>query len=157
MTFYPDVLPKILTDIRSDTGVAAITARIRSPEPAGPVIHPTTRAVIDKGDRRAGTADEPYVAFVVLRSLPAIRHPRVPLQFARIVAQCYGRTSAEAAELRWRVGDSIHQAGPRVYGNGLGIYNSLDDSGGEQQLDPHTQQPYQEIVIEVPATTQVVA
>jgi len=155
MTFYPDVLPKLLLDIREDDTVDALVhRRVRSPEPAPPSIS-TAGVVLDKGDSRAGTAADPYVAFVVLVPLPATRHPRVPIQFTRTAARCYGRTPAEAAELRWAVSNAIHNVGPRIYGNGLGIYQSLDDGGGEAETDPVTQQPYQTLVIEAPATTQV--
>lgn len=142
MSFYPDVLPKILIEVRDDAAVEAIVAdRVRSPEPA------------------AGDAQGPgkYKAFVVLVQLAAPRLPRVPVQFARIVARCYGRTPAEAAELRWAVSNAIHNIGPRVHGNGLGLFNSLDVEGGEEDTDPVTKQPLQLLFIEVPATTQAVA
>jgi hypothetical protein len=158
MTLYvPDVMPKLLTDIRSDTDVAAITTRIRSPEPAAPIVNPSTGAVIDKGDARQGTAADPYVAFVVLIPQVPLRHHTLPVQFTRTVARCYGRTAIEAAQLRWAVGAAIHNAGPRVYPNGLGIYASYDIESGEPEKDPTTQQPYMELVIEAPATTQAVA
>jgi hypothetical protein len=141
VTFYPDVLPKLLTEIRDDADVAAITSRIRGAEPA------------DGDAQGAGS----YQPFVVLVQLAAPRMPRVPVQTARIVARCYGRTPAEAAALRWAVSNAIHNRGPRVFSNGLGFYNSLETEGGEQDKDPDTQQPLQIAFFEVPATTQVVA
>jgi hypothetical protein len=96
-----------------------------------------------------------YVPFVVLVQNTAPRHPRVPIQFARVIARCYGRDPREAALLRWAVSNAIHNTGPRVYAAG-GIYNSLDETGGDQEADPITKQPYQALVIEAPATTQAV-
>lgn len=158
MTLYvPDVLPKLLTDIRDDTDVSAITTRIRSPEPAPPLINPSTGAVLDKGDVREGSASDPFVAFVVLIPQVPLRHHTLPVQWTRTVARCYGRTPIEATALRWAVGAAIHNAGPRVYANGLGIYASFDVESGEPELDPVTKQPYMELVIEAPATTQAVA
>lgn len=137
----PDVLPKLLIEIRADPDVdALVDGRVRGGEPA-------------KGDAQGPGA---YLAFVVLVQLGAPRQPRVPVQFPRIAARCYGRSHAEAAALRWAVSGAIHNRGPRIHANGLGIYQSLDDEGGDQQTDPDTGQPYQTLVIEAPATTQVV-
>ena len=142
MSFYPDVLPKLLIEIRDDDAVADIVDdRVRGFEPG-------------QDDAKGPGA---YKAFVVLVQLAAPRLPRVPVQFARLVARCYGRTHQEAAELRWAVSNAIHNRGPRVHTNDLGFYNSLDVEGGEQEKDPNTQQPLQTLVIEVPATTQAVA
>ena len=159
MTVYvPDTLPKLLTDIRDDTDVDAIVSgRVRSPEPAPRVVNPSTGAVTDKGDARSGTASDPYVAFVVLIPMVPVRHHTLPIQWTRTVARCYGRTPIEATQLRWAVGAAIHNAGPRTYANGLGIYASYDIESGEPEKDPTTQQPYMELVIEAPATTQAVA
>lgn len=149
--FAPDVLPKVLIELRQDTAVAAIVGenphaakpRVRGFEP-GP------------GDEHAGNDDDPYRAFVVLVQLNAPRLARVPVQRPVIVARCYGRTHQEAAALRWAVSNSIHSIGPRVHTNGLGIYLSQDTSGGGQEKDPDTQQPYQELDIDLFATTQAV-
>lgn len=136
----PDVLPKLLIEIRADPAVAAIVeGRVRGGEPAD-------------GDAKGPGA---YLPFVVLVQLGAARHPRVPVQFPRIAARCYGRTHQEAAALRWAVSGAVHYGGPRIHANGLGIYQSLDSEGGEQNTDPDTGQPYQTLVIEAPATTQV--
>jgi len=148
----PDALPKILIEIREDAGVIAIAgenphvtkARVRPFEP-GP------------GDEQAGNDLAPYRAFVVLVQLDAPRMARVPVQRPRIAARCYGRTHAEAAALRWAVSNSIHMIGPRIHANGLGIYLSKDESGGEQEKDVDTQQPFQTIFIDLFATTQAVA
>jgi hypothetical protein len=146
MTFYPDVLPKLLIEIREDSAVDAIVeGRVRGFEPEG-------ESATYEGDALGAGK---YKAFVVLVQLDAGRLPRAPIQFPRIAARCYGRTHAEAAELRWAVSNAIHNTGPRIHTNDLGIYNSIDDGGGQQEKDPDTAQPYQTLFIEAPATTQV--
>jgi len=150
-----DPLGKLLTEIRSDAAVIAIAganptsspARVRGFEPA-----PRT-------DSYDGDAQGPgeYRAFVVLVNLGGVRWYRVPLQSPRFVARCYGRTPAEAAALAAAVSDSIHYQGPRVATNGLGIYSSFENSGGEQDKDPDTDQPFVPILIDLLATTQAVA
>jgi len=140
--FYPDVLPKLLIEIRDDTAVDSIVdGAVRGAEPA-------------PGDvQGAGN----YRPFVVLVQLAAPRLPRVPVQTARIVARCYGTSHQQAAQLRWAVSNAIHNRGPRVHANGLGIFNSIETEGGEQDTDPDTKQPLSLLFIEVPATTQAVA
>ena len=151
MSFNWDPLGKVLTEIRDDAGVAAIagvnpsgTARVRGFEPAPSDVH-------------AGNSTDPYRAFVVLVNEGGSRLKRVPVQRPRILARCYGRTPAEAAQLAAAVSDSIHGQGPRVFANGLGIYLSNDDAGGEQDKDPDTNQPFVTIFIDLFATTQAVA
>jgi hypothetical protein len=151
-----DALPKILIELREDAGVAAITTRIRVFEPMPDVIHPSTSAVITKGDARSGSTDDPYVAFVVLVRLDSPRETRAPIQRPRIAARCYGRTGQEAYALYAACSEAIHHVGPRVHANNLGIYLSHDDTGATQEKDPDTQQPYETFVIDLFATTQVV-
>lgn len=138
----PDVLPKLLIEIRDDPAVGAIVgARVRGGEAAD-------------GDAKGPGAYQP---FVVLVQLTAPRLARLPVQWSRVVARCYGRSHQEAATLRWAVSDAIHHRGPRIHTNGLGIYQTLDIEGGDQGTDPDTGQPFQTLLIETPATTQVVA
>lgn len=137
----PDALPKLLLELRDDSAVAAIVdERVRSPEP-GP-----------------GDAQGPgeYKAFVVLVQLDAPRYSRIPVQRPQIAVRCYGRTHQEAAALRWACSNAIHDIGPRVHTNGLGIYSSMDTSGGGQETDPDTKQPLQVFLVDVFATTQEV-
>ena len=151
----PDIVPKLLVELRDDAGVAAIVGvnptadppRVRGARPA------------PKTDTYDGDAQGPgsYRAFVVLVQLDAPTVGRAPVQRPLVAARCYGRTDAEAASLRWAVSAAIHYVGPRVHTNGLGIYLSKDSAGGEQEEDPLTRQPYQTIVIESLATTQAVA
>lgn len=137
-----DALGKLLIEIREDTAVAAIVGtRVRGFEPA-------------PGDAR-GAGD--YQAFVVLTLLDDPRvGPRIPAHRAVIAARCYGRTPAEAASLRWAVSNAIHAIGPRVKTNGLGIYQTLDESGGPQEKDPDTAQPYEVFTFIALATTVAV-
>lgn len=144
----PDVLPKLLIEIRDDAAVDTIVdGRVRGFEPRG------------KSASYSGDALGPgfYQAFVVLVQLSAPRDPRLPVQDFTIAARCYGRTHQEAADLRWAVSNAIHAVGPRVYTNGLGVYLTLDTEGGEQERDPDTQQPLQTLVITGTATTVAVA
>lgn len=144
----PDVLPKLLIEIRDDATVdALVDGRVRGYEPRG------------ASDSYEGDALGPgkYKAFVVLVQLAAARLSRVPVQRVTLAARCYGRTPQEAAELRWAVSNAIHEVGPRLHANGLGIYTSRDESGGDQEQDPITSQPLQTLVITALATTQAVA
>jgi hypothetical protein len=141
MTFSPDALPKILIELRDDIEVDAIVdGRVRGFEPA-------------PGDSQG---PDTYKAFVVVVQLDAPRMARLPVQRPRIAVRCYGRTPQEAAALRWACSNAIHDLGPRVHGNGLGIYNSFDDTGGEQEKDPDTKQPLQTFIVDLFATTQEV-
>lgn len=143
-----DALGKLVVEIRDDDAVTAIAhGRVRGAEPAG-------ATTSDAGDAR-GPGE--YVAFVVLSKLDDPRvGPRIPAHRAVIAARCYGRTFAEAAALRWAVSQAIHLVGPRLKSNGLGIYQSLDESGGAADRDPNTQQPYETFVMTALATTVVV-
>lgn len=147
MTFNFDIVGKVVLELRTDAGVAAIAganptsnpARVRGGEP-GP------------GDVHAGNDTDPYRAFVVVVSEGRQRF-RVPVQRPRTVARCYGRTFAEAAALANAVSDARHQRRARSHANGLGIYLSREDAGGEADTDPDTSQPYVPIVFDDWATT----
>lgn len=152
MTFNWDVLGKVILELRADAGVAAIAGA-----------NPTDARVrvrgfeADPADIHAGNADDPYRAFVVLVNFGGQRDHRVPVQRPRILARCYGRTMAEAAQLGTAVSDAMHFIGPRVQANGLGFYASFAPEGGDQANDPVTNQPYVEHFIDLVATTQAVA
>jgi hypothetical protein len=136
-----DPLGFILTTIRDDATVAALTTRIRGGEPA------------------AGDALGPghYLPFVVLVNLGHVRERRLPVQEVRIAARCYGVTHQGAAALAGAVSDSIHAKGPRTSSGGVGIWTSFDDGGGGGLLDPDTNQPYEVVVILVNAATSPIA
>lgn len=137
-----DVLPKLLTELRDDSGVDAIVAgRVRGFEPA------------------PDDLDDPMKAFVVLTTLSTARLPgfiRGPVQDARINVRCYGRTAQEAASLYGACVEALHDIGPRLKANGLLIFATYDETGGSQGRDPDDGQPYMEFVVQALATTQVV-
>lgn len=144
-----DPMGKVIIEIRSDAEVAAIVGanptstppRVRGGEPMPSDIQPR----------------ESWRAFVKLVNLGGPRWRRVPVQRPRLAAQCYGRTFAEAAHLATAVSNAIHFVGPREHANGLGIYASFDDTSGEQDKDPDTQQPFVTVFIDLIGTTQAVA
>ena len=150
-----DALGKLVLEVRDDTAVDAIAhGRVRGVDPAAQVRNPGTGAVMAAADAK-GPGE--YVAHVVMVLLDDPRvAPRLPVHRPRIAVRCYGRTRAEAAALRWAVSNALHLVGPRLKTNGLGIYQTLDDSGGAQQTDPETQQPYESFVITALATTVAV-
>lgn len=136
-----DPLGRILTEIRDDATVAALTTRIRGGEPA-------------PGDAKGPGS---WQRFVVLVRLGVSRERRIPVQEVRIAARCYGLTYQDAAALAGAVSDAIHAAGPRISPSGVGIWLSFDDGGGGATADPDTGQPYETVVISVIAATQVIA
>jgi hypothetical protein len=150
MTWDPVKL--IVTELRGDAAVRAIAganpavptslgARVRSPNPA-------------TGDANGPSA---YRAFVLVRTLALPPHASVPIQRARHVVRCYGRTPEEAEALYAACFAVLHHVGPRLHGSRHGIYVSHDDTGASWGEDPDTKQPYYEFILESVATTQVVA
>lgn len=135
-----DPTGRILTELRDDPAVAAITTRIRSGEPA-------------PGDALGAGAYQP---FVVLVRLATSRLKRAPIQEVRLVARCYGATYQGAAALAGAVSDAIHATGHRISGAGVAIFGSFDDGGGEAAKDPDTAQPFESVVISVAASTQLI-
>ena len=132
-----DPLGKLLTEIRNNPAVAALTTRIRGGEPV------------------SGDAAMPYQRFVVLVRLGATREKRVPVQEVRVLVRCYGSTYQDAAALYGAVSDAIHNVGPRI-GGGVLIHRSYEDIGNGVEKDPDTGQPHEDGVISVFAATQVV-
>lgn len=142
----PDVLPKLLVELREDEAVSAIVGdRVRSPKPSP--------GDVDWDDIEDGTRKFKN-ALIVLGRLSSPRRLQLPVQDARIVVTCLGRTVVEAAELRWAASNAIHNIGPRIHPNGLGIYNSWEDAGGEADSDPDTGQPLERFIVAAIATTQ---
>lgn len=130
----------LLTTIRDDAGVSALTTRIRGGEPA-------------KGDALGPGS---YQRFVVLVNLG---HDRslTGMQSLRVAARCYGTTYADASLVAGAVSDAIHNIGPRLNAAGVGIWRMYDDVGMGAEADPDTGQPHEDIVIEVVAATKAVA
>lgn len=145
-----DPVGRLLTELRDDDAVAAIVGE----NPHEPV-HPRVRSPkAAPGDVQGASA---YRAFVTIATLALPRMQSVPVQRARHVVRCYGRTPEEAAALYVACSDALHHKGPRTTGAGFGIYVSHDDTGGEAGEDPDNGQPTYTFVVETLATTQVVA
>ena len=135
-----DPFGKILTDIRDDPTVAAITTRIRGGEPAP--------------DDALGPGQ--YQPFVVLSVLGRSRLKRAPLQEVRLVAKCYGATFQGADALAAAVSDAIHAVGIRTSGSGVVIFGSFDDGGEGATKDLDTAQPMSSLIISVGALTETI-
>lgn len=137
------VVNRIRNELADDADVIALVDdRIRTHEP-------------DPGDLKGS-----FQAFIVLSQLVAPRMPgfrKVPVQMARITVRCYGVTAANAADVWGAVVKAVHGMGPRIHTNGLGIFESYDDTGGTDTADPDTKQPVMTGVLLVPATTEAVA
>ncbi len=133
-----DPLGKLLTEIRDDPAVAALTTRVRGGEPA------------------PGDSAVPFGRFVVLVRLGAQREKRAPVQAVRIAVRCYGSTYQDAAALYGAVSDAVHNVGPRIGATGALIHRSFDDIGMGADKDPDTGQPHEDGVIQLFAATQVV-
>jgi len=137
-----DSLGSLLVEIRDDVDVdALVNGRVRGFEPA-------------PGDAKAAGS---YQAFVVLVALSVPPDPQLPVTFATYGVRAYGSTPQSAWAVWGAVVKAIHETGPRLKANGLGIYKTIAVSGGEQGKDPDTQQPVVEGTIRLIATTQVVA
>jgi len=134
-----DPTGRILTEIRDDATVAALTTKIRGGEPA-------------PGDALGAGS---FQRFVVLVVLGRQREKRLPVQEVRIAARCYGLTYQDAAALAGAVSDAIHAAGPRISGSGVGIWNSWDDGGEGASKDPDTSQPYETVIVSVNAADRL--
>jgi hypothetical protein len=130
----------LLTGIRDYPAVAAITTKIRCPDPLpGDALGPGS-----------------YQRFVVLSRLGAQREKRVPVQEVRYVAKCYGVNAQDTTVLAGAVSDAIHHIGPRVNASGVLIWASFDDGGEGPTADPATGQLHADVVISVTASTQLV-
>lgn len=139
----------LLTSIRDDAAVAAISTRIRADEP-GPG---DAEWVID-----AATGKKRYKhRFVVLFRQGGRRLARNAVQTVMFGFRVYGLTPQDATAFYGVVSDAAHNLNPRLNGSGIGIWNSrvIEDNGAA--LDPDTGQPYEDGLIELLATTQVVA
>ena len=133
-----DPLGKLLTEIRDNPAVAALTTRVRGGEPT------------------PGDVAVPFRRFIVLVRLGTTRNRRAAVQEVRIAVRCYGTTPQDAATLYGAVSDAIHNIGPRIRA-GVLIHRSYDDLGMGADVDPDTKQPHEDGVIAVFAATQAVA
>lgn len=133
-----DVLGKILTEIRDNVAVQALTTRVRGGEPA-------------PGDALGAGQ---FQRFVVLTRLGSQRLKRAPIQEVRIVAKCYAATFQAAAELAGAVSNAIHATGHRISSSGVAIFGSFEDVGLGAEKDPGTLQPHEDLIISVGALTE---
>ena len=137
-----DPFGKVLIELGQDAVVTAITDRIRGHVP---------------GPEDAKGPGE-YLPFVVVSDLGAIRGRRgLPIQSPSVNIRCYADNYSNAKALYLACQDALHDVGPRIHANGLGIYASHDATGGSEGSDPRTHQPYIEGVFDFITTTTVVA
>ena len=118
---YVDPLGKLLTEIRDNASVAAITTRIRGEEMA--------------------SGDAPPL--VLIRSFPVTRpDSRLPVLRHGFAILCYGRTPKEATQLALAVADAIHDLEPRQNASGTAIYQSFHGTINAVETDPDTNWPF---------------
>jgi hypothetical protein len=143
-----DPMGALVAELRADPDVAALVGdRVRGGEPKG-------ASATYEGDA-LGPGD--YKAFVVLVALDDPPWLRVPVQRAIYAFNCFAATYQQARTLYGAVVKALHYAGPRLKGNGLGIYLIVIETGGEQDSDPDTRQPLIRGTIRVTATAQAIA
>lgn len=141
-----DPMGDMIGEARDAGGIAAIVgARVRGYEPQGAT------------ETYDGDAQGPghYKAFLVLVALSVPPQRRVPVTFAEYAFRAYGRNVREAWDLYRAIVDAFHRQGPRLRSSGLGIYSTWV-TGGAQEKDPKTDQPYVTGTIQLTATTQAV-
>lgn len=132
---YVDPLGKILTEIRDDDDVAAITTRIRGEELAQGDVPPC----------------------VIIRSFPTTRlDSRLPVLRHGYAILCYGSSPKQTTELTLAVAAAIHNPEPRQNASGTAIYQSLHSTIGGIEIDPDTQWSFRTIFPNVIASTMSV-
>ena len=145
-----DPTGRLLLDIRGDASVAALTTRVRCPEPMGRTVN-AAGVETDAGDARGPGK---YVRFIVLTKLARTRLKRAPVQEVRYVAKCYGLTGQDADALAAAVSDAVHARGHRISPAGVSIFGSFDDGDGGSTNDPDTHQPMTPVFVTVGALTE---
>lgn len=146
-----DPFGRVLTEIRDDPSVAAITTRIRNGDAMGRTVN-AAGVETDAGDSRGPGK---YVPFVVLTRLPGgFRLKRAPVQEVRMLAKCYAATAQLAAVLAGAVGDAVHARGHRITPAGVAIFGSFDEGTGGATNDPDTHQPCEYVFITVGALSE---
>jgi hypothetical protein len=138
--------------IRNDADVAALVAsRVRGYEPMGQIFQ--NGHMVYAGDARG---KEDYIAFIVVSALSAPPHRRVPVTWAEYSARCYGATPEHAWQVWAALVKALHETAPFVTNTGQGVYKTAIVSGGTQDHDPDTRQPFVIGSIQLIATTQAV-
>lgn len=134
-----DPLGTLLTIIRDDPGVAALTTRVRGGEPA-------------PGDVQS--KDDGWLRFIVLVRLGYDRDPQVPIQDVRIGINCYGTSYQDAAALAGAVSDAFHgRTPPSLNAQRFALYAAHDDGGPGASKDPDTDQPFETLTAALVAST----
>jgi hypothetical protein len=141
-----DVTGYILTTIRDDAGVAALTDRVRGGGPQGGDALPVGQ----------------WRRFVVVVRMGRARNTHSPLQWVRLAARCYGAgkdvqlAAVDAAALAGAVSDAVHEKMHRISTGGVSVFGSFDDGGSGMLTDPTTGQPYEVVFVDVNALTVLV-
>lgn len=146
----------LLTTIRGNAGVVALTDRVRVNEPMPRQVN-TAGVETDAGDARGPGK---YIRFVVLARLGRSRLRHAPVQDVRYVARCYGQGGnpwQDADNLAAAVSGAIHDLGHRISSGGISVFGAYDDGAEGPIRDPDTQQPHSDVVIELGALTSLVA
>lgn len=136
----------MITTIRDDAGVAALTDRVRGGGPQGGDALPVGQ----------------WRRFIVVVRLGRARNPHSPLQWVRLAARCYGQgkdvqlAAVDAALLAGTVSDAIHEKMHRISSGGVSVFGSFDDGGSGMLTDPDTGQPYEVVFVNVNALTVLV-
>ncbi len=121
-----DPVGSIIAELRADSHVAALVGtRVRGGQPAE--------------EDQAGPTD--WRAFIVVVTLDEPPHVYLPILRGVYAVNCYGVTFQNARAVWGAVVKAMHRKGPREKGNGLGIFDSVAETGGEQDTDPDTGQP----------------
>lgn len=127
-----DLLGPIVTTVKNDTAVAAITARVRGGELA-------------QGDTAPAVV---IVSLANTRSPFGPGHGRLGLQQPRIAAQCFAMTHQQATQLAGAVSDALHLLSNKTISNKT--LRLVQDTGwGGVVLDPVTNWPTETVVFEV--------
>lgn len=127
-----DLVGLIVTTVRDDTAVSAITSRVRG------------------GELASGDA-APAVVIVMLSNSRSPFGPgksRLGMQSPRVAANCYGATYIQASQLAGAVSDALHQLSARTV-SGKTLHQVLDAGWGGPVLDPTTRKPVETVVFDV--------
>ena len=156
MTALADPTGLLITTIRDNAGVAALTTRVRCPEPAGRQVS-AAGVLLDEGDARGPGH---WVRFIVL-----VRLARDRVSSARPCRRSGtspgatatgGNPAQDADALAAAVSAAIHAGGRRASASGVVITGSFDEGDAGPEKDPDTGQPHTDVVISVGASTALI-
>lgn len=141
----------IITELRETTAVAALVSdHIRGGHPA-PGIPGSPGGPAVPGDKRPKGS---WLRFLVITREGAVRsRGRQPVQTVTLGIRCYGTSPKDAAALMGVVSDALHQQGPRAGSGGGHIWLSLVGESQGADLDPTTDQPFEDVYVDVICTT----